>query len=262
MKATDTSRYATGNNVVPGSAFKAMQAAGVQLFIPGAWHGIEGYDAVEASLNLGRTKYGLYTATYAALAPGWSGKNAIEKTRELCGAEWGELAFCAVDVETPGITHKQISEAVEQVAAFKQIPVIYTARYAWEEITGNSEDFRWVRLWNALYDDDPDIDFLAHPFGGWTLASLAGEQYANSTPFGGIDVDFSTFSDEFIRPALADPANPLVVLRDAWQRDMADLTKNTADLVARVGDDIALALHTLYTENRQRGWHALLGGGK
>jgi len=260
MRAFDASRYSTGNSPVSIDALSAMYRDGIRLAVPGCWHGNEGYDSVAETLRNSR-QAGLLTATYIALTPAYDGYNSVMKGYSLCGAEWQFLRFVALDVEVPGITREDLIAAIKQVVALGQRPIIYTSRSAWNAVMNDSFDFWWLPLWDAHYTDNPLFGAQFNPYGNWSLANLAGDQYTNTTSYQGISVDFNVFSDAFVNASPA-PLNELAALAKAWQRDMLDLSTNAADLVSRLGDDNALTLHTLYTEERQRTWHAILAGGK
>lgn len=254
MKAFDTSRYACNNQPIPAGTVSLLRQE-FELAIIGSWHGIEGYDAAEASLNACRLA-GMVTATYAALSPGHDAQAAVAAAVAACGAEWPLMRFCAIDCETEGVTHEQIADAAVAIARAKQVPIIYTSQYKWQQLTGNTSDFSSFKLWDAHYDNDPSLDFISSGYGGWQLKDLAGDQYTNSTAFGAIDIDYNVFSDSWVHSIA--PVDPMHELLLAWQTDMEDLARNAESLVAMVGDDLALALHKLYTDKKQQAWHALL----
>lgn len=260
MRAFDVSRYSTGNVPVSVDSLRAIYADDVRLAIPGCWHGSEGYDAVAETLYNSR-QAGLLTATYIALTPAYDGYTHVMKGYSLCGAEWSYLRFVALDVEVAGITRNALIAAIKQIVALGQRPIIYTSRGAWNSVMDDSQDFWWLPLWDAHYINDPLFGAQFNPYGNWTLANLAGDQYTDTTPYQGISVDFDVFSDAFVNSSPA-PLNELAALAKAWQADMLDLSINAADLIKRLGDDIGLTLHTLYTDERQRAWHAVLQGGK
>lgn len=277
MKAFDGSRYSFGNVVVPVPVLEelhrpvANHGYGCDLAIIGSWHGgSEGYDAAEQTLVNCRV-VGLLTATYIALSPSMSGRESVDEGRRRCGNEWGLLKFVAVDAETIGVTAAHVRDAVQAILEYGGTPVVYTAHYIWRQMMGDdSTEFSGLPLWNAYYDDDPDIDYQKLPYGGWTIAKLAGEQYTNTTDIaGGVAVDFSVFSDEWILSLTqgipdTDFAGTVKALREAWGKDMADLAVNAADLIQTPFDTTRLALHDLYTQNRDGAWKRFLNpvGGK
>lgn len=256
MRAFDTSRYATGNKAISSQTAHLLgQQFG--LAVIGAWHGTEGYDEAEASLAKCRLE-GMVTATYAALSPNRDARQAIDECKVRCGSEWGQLRFVAIDCETDGVSHDQIASAAVRISELHGYPIIYTSKYKWGVLTGGSPDFSHLGLflWDALYNGQADLnDFLSGAYGGWTWQSLAGHQYSNTTPFADISIDYNVFSDDWI--AKRKPGTELVDLLTAWQGDMKDLVANTELLVPAISDTL-LAYHTLYVEQRQRAWHALL----
>jgi hypothetical protein len=198
MKGVDFSRYSTANLPLAVETFEVLTAAGVKLIIPGAWHGNEGYDAVNETLKRGRERL-FHTATYIALSPGRSGREHVERAQALVGNEWDHLRFAAIDCELDGITIQMIHEAEETVRASGIEPILYSAKWWWVGHFGDPHDFAYMRLWNAWYDGDPDHDGL--PYGGWTEAACIGEQYTNTTRVNPtLSVDWNEFSDDFIVP--------------------------------------------------------------
>lgn len=66
---------------------------------------------------------------------------------------------------------------------------LYTGGWYWRrsDQMANTTAFRDRLLWNSFYDGDPDIDGL--PYGGWTTASVAVEQYTGTVYVCGQSVD-------------------------------------------------------------------------
>lgn len=259
MRAFDTSRYATGNQPISSTTVAALRVA-FDLAIIGAWHGTEGYDAAEQSLSDCHTS-GMEIATYAALSPGKDASAAVDEAKARCGRAWESCRFCAIDVETDGVTHDQIATATERIVTLSMLPIVYTSKYKWQSLLANTPDFRTLYLWDAWYNGAATLDdFISGTYGGWTWDTLAGKQYSNSTVFRDISIDYNTFADEKVWKMHA-PEPPLVTLLRAWNRDMTDLSVNASLLTNRMNPTM-LALHTVYTEERNRAWQALLEGGK
>lgn len=61
-------------------------------------------------------------------------------------------------------------------------------------------------LWNAAWDNSPDIDYSRHPFGGWTEQDLIGEQWSGGTHVGGQFVDRNSFRIDVLS-ALSSPVS-------------------------------------------------------
>ncbi len=260
MRAFDFSRDSTGNNAVDASVIAAAVSDGMKLAIAGCWNGLNEYDGAAKSFADFRG-VGIYTGAYTALTPAVSGHDAVTHARNSCGDEWTYLRFCAIDVEIPGVTSNQISDAIQCVVQYKQRPIIYTSAYMWHLVMQDATNFSWVPLWDAHYDSNPVLDFIDHGYGGWTIDKLVGDQYTNSTSYHGIAIDYDVFSDNWVLASPA-PANPLDALRQAWIRDMNDLAVNASLLTAVPLATLPLALHCLYTDERNRAWQALLLGGK
>jgi hypothetical protein len=132
------------------------------------------------------------------------------------------LRFLAVDVEqieplpndATSVRHRNtlIAQAIQAVLDTGQnlginlLPVIYTTRYLWPQVTGGTNgtsSFGCVPLWDAWFDgvadlrnNGPDLDATSPvsnavtkpwtPYGGWT--SRMGKQYTNTTSLG-VDLD-------------------------------------------------------------------------
>ena len=79
---------------------------------------------------------------------------------------------------------------------------IYTGRYWWRQHMNN--DWSYLPLWLANYDEDPSLDSFI-PFGGWTY--LTGKQYT-STP-----IDQNTFLDGGVMPRTPEQQRIIDVLR-------------------------------------------------
>lgn len=261
MKAIDYSHFSTGGPV-PVSVFqkiRSMFASGDMLLnIPGAWHGAQGYPGARQSIINGRDAGFTHSATYTAINMR-PGRESVERAQQFIGNEWDRLSFIGIDVElptTPGI----INDACVTAAAMGVKPFIYTAHWAWHQFMQNRQEFQQHGLWNAFYDQNPDFDFGHYPFGAWTLAGVAGEQYTNTTQVGGYGFDFNEFRDSAIVPVPAPnpPVHPWVALVEAWKTDMANLAVNAADLIHTPLDTTRLALHSIYTSRRTEAWKVLV----
>ena len=176
----------------------ALKNAGIELIIPGAWHGdAHGINPhCKDDLRLAR-EAGLHTATYTVLdsPQGTTAAGAVQKARQVCGEEWDHLSFVAVDVEVSGITIPEIAKAIIEVERTGQRAIIYSARWFWHDRFDNPDNFKDVPLWSADYDGDPTLDF-PRPYGGWT--ELVGKQYSGTTTFAGVEMDRNSFLREFV----------------------------------------------------------------
>jgi hypothetical protein len=114
---------------------------------------------------------------------------------------WAALLLVPVDVELPNIPAETVRGAVNLLAS----PVygakrraIYTSYHAWVDLMGNPTTFTDCLLVNALWDQDPDIDFAGLPYGGWTLDQLVGEQFNGGTEIAGVYVDLDMFNRKLL----------------------------------------------------------------
>jgi len=127
---------------------------------------------------------------------------------------WAQLVLVVVDVELPGIPWCTVRQAVDLLAALEygaKRRAIYTSYHAWVDLMGNPTTFTDCLLINALWDQDPDIDFAGLPYGGWTLAQLVGEQFNGGTEIGGVYVDLDMFNRHLLLEETMPiplPANP------------------------------------------------------
>ena len=182
---------------------------GIRVFVQCLWTG--GYannDALrqvaEPNIN-DAAAVGLIPAGYSNSSP-WYGSTkwwppdvTLKETKKNAGAAWPGLTVVSNDVETRGLTERCIRETQEALESEgKRVP-IYTARWFWHGVLGNPM-WSWAgqrQLWNAYYDDDPDIDFMNAPYGPWTQDKVIGEQYKNTTYIGDDGYDFNVFNQDY-----------------------------------------------------------------
>ena len=178
---------------------------------------------------------GLPFTCYAAIRPGTAGSVAIDMAKVALGDLWSECRFVAVDVEIEGITVEQIWDAIARVRELAQRVKIYTSYHVWVDFLNNPAIFADIHLINAYWDLDPDYDFASLPYGGWTMETLAGEQYTGGTDYFGAQVDFSEFNPEEWEPveSMGPPS-----VEDLWTR-LADV-EIWMDVVAPKIDSIGL----------------------
>ena len=256
MKAIDFSRFSTGDKAV------TMFPTDCELIIPGAWHGAVGYTGVSETLREARLR-GKKTATYTALNQHNTGTFAVDTAFELVGpTNWAALSFVALDMETDGLTMQHLLDARDRVLALGQRPALYTAYWWWVGHFGNPPIPTGLPLWNAYYDNDPDYDFHRLPYGGPGV-QLIGEQYTNTTPMpgAGYSVDYNGFTDAWVN-AGPGAENGLLLLRKAWEEDMADTVKGAAALHQGPIFPEALGLFGLRNVEKAQNWAKLIAGGK
>ena len=156
--------------------------------------------------NLGNAhRGGLQTAGYLLIGPGMTGRQAVAEARRGIPIEvWKRLKFVAVDVEVDGIHVNDVLAALQEVERLGRTAVIYTSWNSWNTmIRPRNSTFianRGYRLWNALWNNSPNIDFSSLPFGGWTRESVIGEQWSGGTVICNQSVDRNTFEEYVLLP--------------------------------------------------------------
>jgi len=129
--------------------------------------------------------------------------------RSVAGDTWSHLPFIANDVEirdadTGAVPSEyQVLRTRDLIKAEGKRTAIYSARWYWAGVFGNPQ-WPWLLedgLWNAFYDQDPDIDFRNAPYGPWSQGHVIGEQYAGTTNLGGDLFDLNFFDLDLLRPA-------------------------------------------------------------
>ena len=145
---------------------------------------------------------GVAPVGYLSLSDAYYGAVNVDKGYAACPDMWAAYLFVVIDIEMP-LTNPQaqIEEAIARVRALGQTPVIYTSWGAWSRYVGS-----WtpdVPLWNALWDNDPDVDYPGLPFG---FTVLVGEQYRGGGDWRGVNVDLDVFDKRLLQqPPLPSP---------------------------------------------------------
>lgn len=142
-----------------------------------------------------------YEATEAAAALD-AGLTLVGEYWISLGGAWPsplpETKFIAVDVE-PGsefTTEQDIDNALAQVATTGRIPVIYSSKWAWDQLGLTTTKYAGIALWNANYDGRSDGFTLPRPFGGWSECAI--DQYTDKGQFGlAYQVDANAIDDAF-----------------------------------------------------------------
>lgn len=117
----------------------------------------------------------------------------------------------SIDVEdtNPNFTPQQrINWVHEWINGFKGFcPTdLYTAYWYWTQFMGNTQEFKFMPLWNAWWPKDKTASLAIPPalqYGGWTRAAM--HQYIGDVSFAGIWCDVNYFED-----AVAPPPEPIV----------------------------------------------------
>lgn len=190
LNCVDMSRW--GGELTADEA-AAMKAAGIATVIiasgPGGYGLMAGQQAgttLAAGLRLEA-----YTYLEFESEPEWWVREALARLDGLPVARWW------LDVEdteqgvdwTPDRRIAYVQRALDAFAAAGVFAHVHSGGWYWRPYMGNTDAFarQGRKLWNAWYDGDPDIDGL--PYGGWTAADVAIEQFAGTSLVCGQSVD-------------------------------------------------------------------------
>jgi len=90
---------------------------------------------------------------------------------------------------TPEQRIAYVQRALDAFAAAGVFAHIYTGGWFWRPYMADAGAFvrQGRKLWNSWYDGDPDVDGL--PYGGWTAANVAIEQFEGTSIVCGQSVD-------------------------------------------------------------------------
>lgn len=235
VKGVDVSyaSHAVGDSKIapPVRWFEGLKAADYAFVIVGGWTGVRRNPLAETQLRNARQAK-LDTAGYCLLnyASAKDGGCQIREALIAFGDEAHNLGFLAVDVEfdltypgyypaglqsaTPSIEAQRdalarIAEAISEIRKVGLKPVIYTNKGHWQQITGNSQEFSDIALWQTYLGKRSDSDYsfpvknldIPDPrtirLGGWK--SNSGRQYDltledHTVQFDGVNVDFNVFN--------------------------------------------------------------------
>lgn len=172
---------------------QCLKKNGTVLFVQCLWTAVERPASAILSLRNAHNA-GLRIAGYASLNQYGSGVGHMNSGRAGVPDDlWKAMEFVAVDIERNNIRIGEIVAAVNRVKAFGQRPILYTNYNSWttKVIPRNPDDVArmGVPLWNAYWDENPDIDFPRLRFGGWQDGQVMIEQYTGGTYVCGTFVD-------------------------------------------------------------------------
>lgn len=109
-----------------------------------------------------------------------------------------EILWLDVEDDTSGLSPAGIVVVLQQCVRACDIANIlcgiYASRNTWTTLTGDYQGMNDLPLWNAYYDNDPDIDFASNPYGGWTAPLI--EQFGNTQDVCGQSVDVNVINEE------------------------------------------------------------------
>jgi hypothetical protein len=170
-----------------------MKAAGIGTVIVASGPGNYGLFArqqAEAALAAG-LRLEAYTFLEFASDPEWWVRQALARLDGLPVARWW------LDVEdtdhgkswTPAQRIAYVQGALDAFTAAGTFAHVYSGGWFWRPYMGNTDVFarQGRKLWNSWYDGDPDVDGL--PYGGWTAADVAIEQFEGTSLVCGQSVD-------------------------------------------------------------------------
>jgi len=218
------SSYGRGIDISPSAGeptlqdFESIKQQGYRFVIVNGWGGVNRNRHARIQLSRAQSA-GLLTAGYCYLnfASPLDGASQIREALAAFGPEGAHLGFIAIDIETsarnqlpPGLRQDppdplaqqkalfRITEAVQQIQEMSLRTVIYAKKSDWQRITGDTEQFKDLPLWNprtAGGDDlaQPDLERPGDTFGGWKRR--VGKQYELDTVLNDpqIKVDLNVF---------------------------------------------------------------------
>ena len=119
----------------------------------------------------------------------------IQAGKDAAGDEYQHIKFYALDIEGDKLLHPTdpVARLLNTALNVSDKPVvIYSSKYMWEVVMGGAYNvgFEKYPLWDARYDELPDIDATWFPYGGWTQRAI--KQYKGTTTVaGGISADLN-----------------------------------------------------------------------
>ena len=194
--ACDVSAYSKATPYTQAE-WSAAKRRGCGLAIVGSWHGTHGNPRCQDSLASAKA-VGLELGTYAVLN-GVLGDESIEHAKSVCGSQWDDVRFIALDIEVTGVTFETISSASATLAHYGKQVCLYTGSWWWVGHMGNPT---WgadldIKLWTADYSRPPSLD-LPKPYGGWYASDVIGHQFQGTNTRLGLNCDLSVFDMDWV----------------------------------------------------------------
>jgi GH25 family lysozyme M1 (1,4-beta-N-acetylmuramidase) len=178
--------------------WKAAYDAGYHMAIVQAWGGGPvpgGKNAYCAQQLEGARRAGMMTAIYFHLPSDTTAKTEllIQAVKDAAGTEYQYIKFVAVDIEGEKLLHPTLWEErlEDAISHIQDKPiVIYTSKSMWDVVMAGVSEFEDFPLWDAKYDNLPDLDANWVPYGGWKERAMKQYQGTTSVP-GNISADLN-----------------------------------------------------------------------
>ena len=187
-------------NVLTDQEAQDFKAGGGEVYVQALtalpFSGLERPNSRIISLRNAQEAY-ITPAGYLLVGSLFSGSYYVDFARQDVPDDvWNALAFVAIDVEVPGIWLATVQEACDRLAELGKSPcVIYTNYNSWTShvVPANPAHPPGWLLWNASWDDSPDLDYERHPFGNWQTHEIIGEQWSGGVEVAGQFADRDIF---------------------------------------------------------------------
>jgi hypothetical protein len=190
LNCVDMSRWGGDLTAEEAAAMKAVGIATVIVASGPGGYGLMARQQGESGLAAG-LRLEAYTFLEFESDPEWWVREALARLDGLSVVRWW------LDVEdtehgrswTPEKRITYVQRALDAFAAAGVFAHVYSGGWYWRPYMGNTDVFarQGRKLWNAWYDGDLDVDGL--PYGGWTAADVAIEQFEGTSIVCGQSVD-------------------------------------------------------------------------
>lgn len=169
---------------------------------------------------------------YISVSTGMAGNAHVDAGHEGVPQDiWDALFKVPIDVELPDLNYTtHVLTAWSRIVHWRKPEDAYTNYNTWVNVLGNPTRPQGVGLWNAYWDEHPDFDFPALPFGGWNPLEVWGEQWSGDFNHGGFEVDrnqFDAVAFELVAPPPVEPPPTSAVPTDAATAALATVAHFT-----------------------------------
>ena len=213
---------------------KRLRAAGVQVWAQCLWTGSDPPAPRVTNLRVALNN-GFIIAGYISVTGSHDGYWHVGRGQAGVPPDiWDALALVFVDVELDGIPNLTVRQAVDDLVHEGKRRAIYTSYNAWVNKQGSPTNFTDCLLWNALWDENPDIDFPGLPYGGWQPHQVVAEQWSGGQNVEGVFVDRDSFVRELLVPQEEKTMPTLEQLEAAIAKERADRELGAAWLSAAI----------------------------